>query len=413
MKAEKEFKLRIRKKKMMDKIERVNPSVETKMNHSKKTKRFTFFGRIFLIVIFALVLLFLIFNINYLTPSKMKEHMSAVFSDFGSGNGFPYHFSSDKVLDFFDFSSSDKVILTDNDLIILNSSADPVLSYKHSMANPIARYSRDRILLFDQGSTKAVILNQSGQVLAFPNDDKIIYADICDSGESVIATKSAGNQEEVNVYGFSGKKLMSWEKGEGYIVQSTLSANGNILALAILDTENAVETVNVFTFSVSNAKQRGNTKFQSSSLCGLHFINTNDLAVLCNNKVSILNSKCEVKKEMDLPSVENKQLFCDRNGHIINTYSLYNNGKYVVDVYNVGLKKLYSKECEGEVISVNSDGSSLVTLYNNKTVEVNMIGGKVTYMAKTTTDSAFVFSESKTVYTCANGTVEKIKAKKQ
>ncbi|MBE6818629.1 MAG: hypothetical protein E7517_05675 [Ruminococcaceae bacterium] len=413
MKAEKELKLRIQKKKIREKLESAQSVDETSMSRPKKSKRFSLFGRIFLITVFSLILLFLIFNINYLTPSKMKEHMKAVFADFGSGEGYPYRFSSNDVSDCFSFSSGDIAVLTNNDLIILNSSANEVLQYKHSMSNPIAMHSKDRILLYDQGAKKAVILNQSGQVLSFPNDDKIICADISDSGKSIIVTKDAAGKEVMSIYNFSGKKIMSWEKGNGYIIDCCLSANGNLAAVGIVDTEDAVQTIDVITFNVSNAKQKGSIQFKSVSLYDITFIRSSDLAVLCNNKINILDARCQLKNDVDLPSTVNKQLFCDDNAHIINAYSLYNNGKYIVDVYNTSLKKVDSKEYDGEILQVNSDGSSIVTLFSNRVAQVNMIGGKVTYRASFSIDPTFVVSKSKVVYGCSNGTIEKVRSVKQ
>lgn len=413
MKADKKLKLRGKKKRILEKIEYSEQVDETKLQKSSKSKTARYAARIFLIFVLSLILLFLIFNINYLTPSKMKEHMSAVFADMGSGEGYPYHFSSDDIVNFFSFNTKDKVILTNKDLIILNSSANPVLNYKHSMSNPIAQYSKDRILLFDQGSTKAVMLNQSGQLLEFPNDDKIICGDVSDSGKSVIVSRNEKNKEQVSVYSFSGKKIMSWNKGSGYIVDAAVSPNGNLLTVGIIDTEDAVETINVFTFTLSNAKQKGHTQFKASSLYDIVYLDSNDLCVLCNDKISVLNSKCETKAAADLPSVNNQQLYCDKFGHIVNVYSLYNNGKYVVDIFNSDLKKIYSKECEKDIVKVNTDSNTLAVLYTDKTADVNMIRGKVTYRAKFNIDPFFIVCKSKQVFGCSNGMVEKVKALKQ
>ncbi|MBR2590954.1 MAG: hypothetical protein IKE65_08530 [Clostridia bacterium] len=413
MKADKELKLRGKKKKLLDKIERPEENDETKIPKSKRKKKLGLFAKIFIIFILCLSLLFVIFNINYLTPAKMKEHMNAVFANFGNGGGYPYRFSSNNILSFQSFNLGDKVILTDSDVIILNSSANPVLSYKHSMSNPILKVSRDRLLLFDQGSTKAVILTQSGEVITFPNDDKIICADISDSGKSVIVTKTSKNKEEVNVYAFSGKKIMTWEKGDGYILDVALNSGGSLLGVALVDTEDAVETINVALFGVSNAKQKGYYQIKSSTLYDIAFLKANDLSVLCSNKIFVLNAKAELKAECEHPSITNLQLFADKNGHIINTYSQYNNGEFNVDVYNASLEKIYTKQCDNEVVRVYSDGNTLVSLYSNHTADVNMLKGKVTYSAKFDIDPIFVLCNSRQVFACANGSVEKVKAVKQ
>lgn len=412
MKADKKLKLRVSKKKIQDRLD-YQGSAETKMGRSRRSKKAGRIGQIISVILLSVVFLFCVLNLNYLTPSKMKEHMSAVFADMGKGEGFPYKFSANEVRDFFSFNGSDYVVLTNSELIILNCSAKPVLTYQHSMSNPIAKYSSDRILLYDQGSTKAVILNQSGRVLSFPNDDKIICADISGSGKSVIATNTSGQKQTVNVYSSAGKKLMSWSKGSGYIIDTALNSSGSMLAVGLIDTVDAVETVTVLSFSVSTAEQKGHTEFKDTSLYDLTYSSSNDLLVLCNNKISVLNTKCAVKKEAELPSMNNVQLFADRNGHIINVYSKYNNGTYTADVYNSALKNIYSKECSGEIKRVNCDGTSLSVLFADNHAELNMLGGKVTYSAKCDTEGSLILSKGKAVYICSNGLIERVKVSKK
>lgn len=410
MKPDKELKLRINKKEIIDKLENIsvsNKSVNNKRQIKNKARRI---WQAVLSVLLGFVLLFCIFNINYLTPSKMKERLGAIFADMGHGDGYPYSFISDEVLDFFDFSTKDHAILTNTTLYIINSSAKTVLDFTHAMSNPIAKVSSDRIFLFDQGGTKAYILNQSGKLLTFTNEDKIICADISNSGKSVLVTKGSGQQQIVNVYSRSGKKIMEWKKGSGYILDTALNSSGNLLSVALVDTEDAVQTITVLTFNVSNAQQRGHREFSGSTLYGINYINNNDLALLCNNKISVLNSKGELKREVDLPSVNNYQLFIDKKGQIINLYSQYNDGNFIVDVYNAALKNIYKKECKGEVKKVSSDGKSICVLYSNNTAHVNMIGGRVTYIVNAGGDLSMINNKRKTVYFCSSGTVVRKKA---
>ena len=413
MKADKLLKLKGKRKKLVEKIEGTNISGEISPRQPARKRKKNLFLKIFLSVLGVLLFLFLITNINYLTPSKMREHLGAVFANMGHGEGFPYRFSSDEIKDFSLFDTSDTVVLTDNDLIILNRTAKPVITYKHSMSNPIMKCSRDRILLYDQGASKAVILNQKGVVLEFPNDDIIICADICDNGKSAIVTRNESKKEILNVYAFSGKRIMTWQKGAGYIIDTAFSDNGNSVGVALLDTEDAVQTVNIINFTVSNAKQKGNISIKTSTFYAMDFISSGEIAVLCNNKVYVLNAKCEIKKDLDIQSANSLQLYTDSRGQIIHTYSQFNNGTYTVDVYNSRLDKIYSKECTQDIITTGSDGKSIYVLYANKNVDLNMIGGKVTYRAKPENLGSFAVVSGKNIYVCSNGCVEKVKAKKQ
>lgn len=412
MKADKRLKLRGKRKMFVEKMDASYAPDALSTNPTRKKKK-NLVLKIFFSVIAVLLFMFLITNINYLTPGKMREHLGAVFADMGSGEGFPYRFSSDEIIDFSRFYTSDVAVLTDNDVIVLNRRAKPVMTYKHSMSNPIMKCSRDRILLFDQGASKAVILNQKGVVLEFPNDDNIICADICDNGKTALVTRNDSKKEILNVYAFSGKKIMTWQKGEGYIIDTALSANGNSVGVALLDTEDAVQTVSIINFTVSSAKQKGNTSIKSSTFYAMDYIGSSDISVLCNNKVFILNSKCEIKKDLDIPAANSLQLYTDTRGQIIHTYSQFNNGTYTVDVYNSRLDKIYSKECKQDIITTGSDGKSIYVLYTNKNVELNMIGGKVTYLAKPENLGSFAAIKGKNIYVCSNGCVEKVKAKKQ
>ena len=411
MKAENKLKLKVNKNKVQDKIDKLEQ--ETRVYRSKRTKKASKVGKIVAALVLCLVFLFCIFNINYLTPSKMKEHMSAVFAHMGKGDGFPYRFSSNEVLNFSEFNSNDFVILTNSELIILNRTAKPVLKYSHSMSNPIMKCSADRILLYDQGSTKAVVLNQSGQVLAFPNDNKIICGDVSNSGKVVLAFYDENRSQFINVYSSVGKKIMNWKKGSGYIIDTTLNPGGNLVSVGLIDTVDAVKTVSVLSFTVSNAAQKGHIQLKEASLYDIHYLNNNDLAVLCSNAISVLNSKCKEKYRAELPSLSNKQLFCDNAGHIVNVYSLFNNGEYMVDTYNAALKKVDSEKCSGEVTSVTSNGSSLCILFENHQAQLNMIGGKIDYRVNLKTDFKFALARGRMIYTCTSGYVARDKAVKQ
>lgn len=413
MKADKKLKFLVKKNKISQKLGESYANTEEKVYKKAKTKKANIVLKIVGAVIVAAAFLFCIFNVKYLTPSKMKEHISAVFANMGKGEGFPYRFSSNEVLSFFTFNSSDYVVLTKNEVIILNKSAKPVLNYTHNMSNPIIKYSSDRILLYDQGSTKAVILNQSGVLINFVNDEKIVCGDISNSGKSVLAFNTSNHKQVVNAYSHSGKKLMEWEKGSGYIVDTAINQSGNILSVGLIDTVDAVQTISVINFSVSNAEQKGHYELKESVFYDLSFINSNELALICNDKLSVLNSKCVLKKQCELPSVNNTQLFLDKNGHIINVYSLYNNGKFQVDVYNSDLKKIYEKTCQKEVSFVSSEANFLSVLYSDNSADVNTIGGKVTYRAQFDNDFSFVLSKGKTVFACSSGLIEKVKAVKQ
>lgn len=401
-------------KRVNDRIKADEKYENYKRNRAKRRKRAAFLRRVTAVVLASVIFLFCIFNLNYLTPAKMTEHFKAVFADSGRGKGFPYKFDTKDVLNFSSFADKDFAVLTEDTLLILNHTAKPVLRFTHAMANPIIKYSMDRILLYDQGGTKAYILNQSGKVLTFSIKNNIVCADISNNGKTVIVTDSTSKlKKDVTVYARNGKKTFKWTNGSGYIIDSAMNSDGSILALGLIDTVDAEETSTVLSFNLKTAQQKGHRQYKGSSLCSISFIGSSDIALMCSDKIAVLNSKCELKAENELPSANNYQLFCDKRGHIINLYSPYNNGKYIVDVYDSSLKNIYEKNCSSEVLRVYSDGSSLATLYRADKVELNMIGGKVTYSAKYSSDYYLLSCKRKNVYLCGNGVITKLKVKKQ
>ena len=408
MKAENKLKWRVNKNIVSQKIEQTEQNVYKRSSAKKINKAV----RAVIAVLLCFVFLFCIFNIKYLTPSKMKEHLSAIMANTGKGEGFPYRFSSNEVLEFFEFNNSDYALLTKNELIILNKTAKPVLNYTHNMANPIVRYSSDRILLFDQGSTKAVVLNQSGVVLSFTNDEKLICGDICSNGKIALAFYEGTNKQYVKVFASSGKKLMEWKKGSGYIADVALNQNGSMLSVGLIDTMDAVQTVSVINFAVNSAKQKGHFDLKESYLYELSYINSSEIAVMSNDKLSIINAKGVLKHQADLASLNTIQLFSDNNGHFIHVYSLYNNGIYQVDVYNSALKTVYQKECNGEIRFVNCKANTLAVLFDDNHAELNPLGSNITYSHQFENDYSFILNQGRTVYMCSSGIVEKAKAEK-
>lgn len=410
MKADKKLKLKVRKGQLKDSIGSAYQASSEKFYRPAKSKKAKKTGSVVLAVFLCFAVLFCIFNINYLTPYKMKEHLGAIFSDMGKGEGFPYRFSSNEVLDFFAFNGKDYVVLTNSELIILNKSASPVLTYHHSMSNPIAKYSRDRILLFDQGGTKAVVLNQSGQIISFPIKGKLLCGAISDSGKTVIAQNINAQEQEVFVYSNRGKELMNWKKGSGYIIDVSLNNAGSLLCVGIIDTTDAVKTTNVLNFNVGNAKQISHTVLKDAILYGVKFINGNNIAVLSKKNITILNSKCVVVKETDLPAESSSILRISDNGYILNVYSPYNNGKFNVDIYNSSLKSIFTEEFEGEIKNACVNSRSVAVLFEDNHAALRFFGAKKELKAAVEYDSLFIYAKNKNVYFCSNGVLSKEKA---
>ena len=410
MKADKKLKLKVRKSQIKDSIDAAYAASSERFYRPEKVKKAKKTGSTVLAVILCFALLFCIFNINYLTPYKMKEHLGAIFSDFGKGEGFPYRFTSNEVLDFFAFNSKDYVVLTNSELIILNKSATPVLTYHHSMSNPIAKYSRDRILLIDQGGTKAVVLNQSGQLISFPIKGKLVCGTISDSGRTAIVQNISSQEQDVSVYSNRGKELMSWKKGSGYMIDVTLNNTGSLLCVGMVDTVGAVKTTNILNFNVGNAKQISHTVLKDTILYSVRFLNANHIAVLSKKNITILNTKCVVVKETDLPAENSSILRISDNGYILNVYSLYNNGRYTVDVYNGALKTLYSGELEGEIKNAYVNTRSIVILFEDNHAVMNSFNSKKEWTASVEYDSLYLCAKDRNIYFCSNGVVNKVKA---
>ncbi len=407
-KSEKKMQRIVKKREIEDK-----KYEQYKKNRSKRKKRTAIMSRIFLLILVLILFIFCVTNLNYLTPGKIGERFGAIFADMGSGDGFPHTFDSGNILSFDKFNDKDYVVLTNTKIIILNSSCKEVLNYTHGMANPIMHTSIDRILLYDQGGNELFVINQKGVLLDVPVSDDIICADICKDGKFIVALNSDTLKKTVNVYSRKGGKVFTWMSGSGYIVDVGLNDGGSLAAVGIIDTDGAVSESEIHTFSVSSAEQKGSYVFSGSLITDTAFGSANNVIVMLNDKIAKLNAKCALNKEMDLPSHNNYQLYMDASGNIINLYSLYNNSDYKIDVYNSSLKLKYTKECGGNVLWTYSDGGSIAVLYNENRVEINKIGGKVTYSAQLSDDFEKIICKNNTAYLCRNGYLEKVKVKRQ
>lgn len=363
-------------------------------------------------VLLVVIAIFCICNISYLTPSRLPERIKALNANSGKGSGFPYSYNTTYLVSICSFGSNNTALLNKDTLVLLNGSAKPVLSYAHTMAAPNMCISADRILLYDMGAKRVELLNQSGMLYNLSTNYPVVCADISlNSDKFVVVTSKTGQTKVVSVYSRKNKKVFSWSSGSGYVIDAAISPNGRNLAVAIIDTENAVAVSTVICFDILSGEQKSRTKYEDTSVYDISFVNNKSVAVMSDKSLSVKTVNNKDIYSVNFKASVNYQLYSDSKGNIIYLYSLYNSGDYYLDVYSNKGKKLIKKKIQKPVWSY-SDSGTVAVLQENNELSVFTPNSQTEYRATVGSNSKRFSLKGKTVFVADSGEIKKVSLKK-
>ena len=195
-------------------------------------------SRIYLILTFLFLVLFLVF-------------VASAFAVFGKDitySNFKYllkDFSSDQIVKDTDFENLAFNARTDSGfcyykggLALINndsfryfdSSGNILIEEKLTFTSPAYATSDKYIIVYDIGGTEYRIYNQLTSVLIGKSDDAIVSADVADDGSYLIVTRSRKTKYAAELYSPTFEKVMTVNK-DTYVIDSVLARDGKTFGI--------------------------------------------------------------------------------------------------------------------------------------------------------------------------------------
>lgn len=358
-------------------------------------KNFLKILRIFMIVLIILMILFVFVKLL----SDRSGISNSVYSN--KTEDYIYAVDSDSVLDIKSFNDG-IAVLTNNSVIYVNKSGSSVSKNSHKYSNPVISVGRNRILLYDRGAHAYRVENAGGILQEGKTDSIILTGYMSENGSYAVAEKGTDSLSSVSVYNSKYRLDFRWNCASEYIVDVSISSNGNNIAVLVMNSSNAAVYSKMYLFNSKNTEPLCCYDY-SAAMYSVDFVSENKLIAVGENLIDTITKK-DKETVYTFTASSGRRTYFDRNSGntsvVIAKYGNDNseelnifgkngntvakktftktvnlvecNSKYFTvlfndcaETYNMSGKKIGSIDFSDSAIDFELDGSNLYILYSN------------------------------------------------
>ena len=225
---------------------------ETAPRPRRRRKRHLWW-RLLLVALLLVLGLLLWKNWDSLNPGSVWDWLTIQVTGGVKGAGYPYALEGSSVLSVAP-SGKQLALLTDNALLLLNSTAGETARRPHAFAAPLMDTAGEYILLTESGGKRLRLETVHKTELELTAENDLVTAAVCETGSFAAVIRGTGSHmSEVVVYTKTGRERYRWYSSELLVTGVALSADGTQMAVCgITAAEGACES-RLLIFQVGDA----------------------------------------------------------------------------------------------------------------------------------------------------------------
>lgn len=262
---------------------KVNKNEKMKVIKGKKLEQ----KRRFKLISISLAVIFVVIIVlQSILPAGIIESISNSLAHLGSGS-YPIELESTNTINTVPRNSY-YYVLTNSYVKAFSKSGKVLFSYAHGFENPMIKTSSSRAIVFNQGSTEALIFNHSGLKESLVTEKNIITAGVSDSGTYAIATHSDKYTSAVTVYSKSNKVLYEWYSANETVNNVALSPNGRKLAVSGFSSNVGEYKSTLYVLNYKSATPEYTEKVENSLIYNIDTTFRNGFTIITSNKLKFV-----------------------------------------------------------------------------------------------------------------------------
>jgi len=278
-------------------------------------------------------------------------------------------------------------VASDSELKLFTSTGRVTMVTGSEYSNPRLCASDSTLLVYDQGNRNFSVYNSFTELHREKLEYPISYADISNTGEYALVTRSQKYSSSVRVYTNKNELDMEYSKND-YIISANLSDGGRYLAVMSISVLGGESLVGLSIVDVKKGEVRSESKVNDVMPYRCEFISSNRIVAFFSDHAAVYDLDMSLISRYDYPSTLNTVscsdggfMLClegdgiasnnlvtvfDTNGKIVYT------GSVVGDVYDAELGDGYAYVLTGDAVhridtkfgsiakaSFSNDGASL------------------------------------------------------
>ncbi len=252
--AEKEAKKKAKKEKVENAKRMKRASVEEKFNMSWAKETFMSMStKKLIIIVTALVLscATVVFWLNRESISfdNVNVWLRTTFVGDGVGEGYPVSVSVTNAGNVGNINGN-AVVLTDSELVVLDTVGDEMFTKHHAYQNPALLIEGEEIVMYDIGADYYERVDLDGISEKIENEHGIMSIKMSQNGKIALATQAENYASSFEVYTAAGEKQFVYSFSSSYITAIDINDDGTKGAVSVVHTEDGglVSTIYIFDF---------------------------------------------------------------------------------------------------------------------------------------------------------------------
>lgn len=243
----------------------------------------------------ACILLVIFFVAQLIMPAGVFETVSNSIAVMGSGK-YPLELNSSDTLSVVS-KGTYYYVLTDAKINVISNSGKLIYSYAHGYENPVLKTSKTRALLFNQGSTQAVIFTLDGIKSELSCEKEIINAAIGENGTYAFITSADNYAAAVSVYKKNNKCVFEWFSSNDMINNIAIAPNGKKIAVSTMSSAvgNYNSKISILNFKSADAEYT--KEFPNNIIYDLDAKTSRGFSVITENSCNFISWRGKVVRE--------------------------------------------------------------------------------------------------------------------
>ncbi len=360
-----------------------------------------------LAVIFIILLLIILAAAQFggVTFSTISDSVRTAIAGIGTGEGYPYRMNGVEIWDA-DVTSSDLVLVYDDTVKVLDSTAKELSNSPHTYDHPVLSSNSGRALIYDVGAKTFRVQAKTRVLYEKEIPYMILTGAMGKDGTVAIGSRAKDAQSMLTIYNGKAEELFVWKCAKENIISCDVSDNGKQFAATVLGVNNGSVYSKVYIFNKQSAEPIATFEYPDSAVSSVQFLSNETLFVFGNNVCEVVKGT-EVKEKIDVSVNTPYKLYISDNNTAVLVLSKYSSTtQKIIKVYDKSGSELFTQEINGMVKSVSTDGKYIGVLTDEKVWMYNR-KGKQCGMANVNTDAEKVMVSGRNTYVYSVDKIEK------
>ncbi|MBE6985437.1 MAG: hypothetical protein E7434_07525 [Ruminococcaceae bacterium] len=251
-------------------------------------------------------------------------------------------------------------VASQSGLQLFSESGETLCSLSGSFTNPLLKSVGDRVLLYDVGGTRLVLLNADGDVLFdLIAGGKIFDADLCE--DSLCSVLYEGNDcyTVLDVFNENGARLFTHRSESAFLNACAISPDGSYVVVTTLGQEDISFLSTARILSTSSEEIQANVSFGTQLICDLAFLDDDTACAIGEDTLFFVDMDGSVKEEYIGESAKIAG-YCFTESQLVILYDRYDlslgydlvclneEGEQTASL-NIGTQPTYFSQCENYI----------------------------------------------------------------